>query len=65
LPAHLIASYTRFDTQFTWRLAERLELSIVGQNLLSDHHTEFNDQFQSVNSSQVKRSAFAKITWQF
>jgi iron complex outermembrane recepter protein len=65
LPAQLIASYTRFDTQFTWRLAERLELSIVGQNLLTDHHTEFNDQFQSVNSSQVKRSAFAKITWQF
>jgi iron complex outermembrane receptor protein len=65
LPAQLIASYTRFDTQFTWRLAERLELSIVGQNLLSVHHTEFNDQFQSVNSSQVKRSAFAKITWQF
>jgi len=65
LPAQLVASYTRLDTQFTWRLAERLEFSIVGQNLLTDHHTEFNDQFQSVNSSQVKRSAFAKITWQF
>jgi iron complex outermembrane recepter protein len=65
LPAQLIASHTRFDTQLTWRLAERLELSVVGQNLLSDHHTEFNDQLQSVNSSQVKRTAFAKITWQF
>ena len=65
LPAQVIASYTRLDTQLTWRLAERLELSIVGQNLLSDHHTEFNDQFQSVNSSHIKRSAFAKITWQF
>jgi hypothetical protein len=26
---------------------------------------EFNDAFQSVNSSQVKRSAYAKLTWQF
>jgi iron complex outermembrane receptor protein len=65
LPAQLVASYTRLDTQFTWRLAERMELSLVGQNLLTDHHTEFNDGLQLVNSSQVKRSAFAKITWQF
>jgi iron complex outermembrane recepter protein len=65
LPAQLIASYTRVDTQFTWRLAERVQLSLVGQNLLTDHHVEFSDQLQSVNSSQVKRSAFAKITWQF
>jgi hypothetical protein len=40
-------------------------LSVVGQNLLRDHHVEFNDAFQSVNSSQVKRSAYAKLTWQF
>jgi len=65
LPAQFVASYTRLDTQLTWRLAERMELSLVGQNLLTDHHAEFNDQLQSVNSSQVKRSAFAKITWQF
>jgi iron complex outermembrane receptor protein len=65
LPAQFVASYTRLDTQLTWRLAERVELSLTSQNLLRDHHVEFNDQFQSVNSSQVKRSAYAKITWQF
>jgi iron complex outermembrane receptor protein len=65
LPAQFVASYTRLDTQLTWRLAERVELSVVGQNLLTDHHVEFNDQLQSINSSQVKRSAFAKISWQF
>jgi iron complex outermembrane receptor protein len=65
LPNQFIASYTRLDTQLTWRLAERTEFSIVGQNLLTDHHAEFNDELQSVSSSWVKRSAFAKITWQF
>lgn len=65
LPAQGVASFTRLDTQLTWRLGERVELSVVAQNLLRDHHLEFNDQLQSVNSSQVKRSAFAKITWQF
>jgi iron complex outermembrane recepter protein len=65
LPAQFVPSYTRVDTQLTWRLGERVTLNLTGQNLLSDHHAEFNDQLQSVNSSQVKRSAYAKITWQF
>jgi iron complex outermembrane receptor protein len=65
LPAQMIASYTRIDTQLSWRMMESTELSIVGQNLLSDHHEEFNDQLQSVNSSLIKRSAYAKFTWRF
>jgi len=65
LPAQLIPSYTRLDTQVSWRLAERIELNLVGQNLLQDNHEEFNSFLQSVNSSQAKRSAYAKFTWQF
>ena len=65
LPAALIASYTRLDTQLSWRLAESMELSVVGQNLLQDHHNEFNNELQNVNSSQAKRSAYAKWTWRF
>jgi len=65
LPAQAVASYTRLDTQLIWRFMESASFSIVGQNLLRDHHVEFNDAFQSVNSSQVKRSAYAKLTWQF
>jgi iron complex outermembrane receptor protein len=65
LPAQGVASHTRLDTQLTWRFWERAELSVVGQNLLRDHHLEFNDFLQSVNSSQVKRSAYAKVTWEF
>jgi len=65
LPAQFIPSYTRLDSQLTWQVAEGLSLSVAGQNLLQDHHVEFNDQFQSVNSSEVKRSAYAKFTWRF
>ena len=65
LPAQFIPSYTRLDTQVSWKLGERLGLSLVGQNLLRDRHPEFNDVLQSVNTSQVKRSAYAKLTWQF
>jgi iron complex outermembrane receptor protein len=65
LPAPRIASHTRVDTQLTWRIAESTNLSFVGQNLLRDRHEEFNDPLQSVNSSQIKRSAYAKFTWRF
>ncbi|PYU26214.1 MAG: hypothetical protein DMG30_02645 [Acidobacteria bacterium] len=65
LAAQLIPSYTRLDMQVTWRLAERIELNLVGQNLLKDDHAEFRDILQSVNSSLVKRSTYARLTWQF
>ena len=65
LPTQFVPSYTRLDSQMTWRLAERLSFSVTGQNLIKDHHVEFNDQFQSVNSTQVKRSVYAKFTWRF
>jgi iron complex outermembrane receptor protein len=65
LPAQSVSSYTRLDEQLTWRPAQQWEVSLVGQNLLADHHLEFNDYLQSLDSTQIKRSAYAKITWHF
>jgi iron complex outermembrane recepter protein len=65
LTAQAVPSYTRVDTQLAWRISERVTLSAVGQNLQKDHHVEFNDMFQAVDSSQVKRSVYAKLTWRF
>ncbi len=48
-----------------WRLTERLEVGVVGQNLLQDHHVQSNDIQTSVNSSEVKRSGYAKFAWRF
>ena len=60
-----IPSYTRLDTGLTWKLGEGFSLSLVGQNLLKDHHMEFEDVNGSMQSGQIKRSAYAKISWQF
>jgi iron complex outermembrane receptor protein len=65
LPFQQVASYTRLDTQLTWKARERLEFSLVGQNLLQDHHLESLDAVTLVNSSLIKRSAYAKIVWHF
>ena len=65
LPALNIPSYTRLDTGLTWKIGKQLSLSIVGQNLLREHHLEASGADQIVVSSVVKRSAYAKFTWQY
>jgi len=65
LPALQIPSYTRLDTSLTWQALERLSFSLVGQNLIQDHHLEFDAPGQLVASSLVKRSAYAKMVWHF
>ena len=65
LPAQSVPSYTRLDSQITWQVSERARMSLVGQNLLSDHHLEANDSYAVVNSSQSKRGVYTKIVWNF
>jgi iron complex outermembrane recepter protein len=65
LPAQAVNSYTRVDTQLSWHPAERAVISLVGQNLVKDHHLESNDVYTTINPSQVKRSAYAQISWEF
>jgi iron complex outermembrane receptor protein len=65
LAAQQVSSYTRLDAQLIWRSTQRLEWTLVGQNLLQNHHVESNDLHTSVQPSQVKRSVYAKLTWTF
>jgi iron complex outermembrane recepter protein len=60
-----IPSYTRLDTGLTWHYREGLSISLVGQNLLSDHHLEFIDPTGASTSTLIKRSVYAKFTWLF
>jgi iron complex outermembrane receptor protein len=61
----VIPAYTRLDTGLTWKAREKLSISVFGQNLLKDYHIEFEDKFGSMQSGQIKRSGYAKITWRF
>jgi iron complex outermembrane recepter protein len=61
----VIPAYTRLDSGVTWQLRERLSLSVLGQNLLRDRHLEFEDVFGSLQSGEIKRSGYAKLTWRF
>jgi len=65
LTAQGIPSYTRLDSELSWQFAEKARLSFVGQNLARDHHAEFVDDTGSATTTLIKRSAYAKLSWQF
>jgi iron complex outermembrane receptor protein len=65
LKSGAIPSYTRLDTQLTWHWNERTSFTVVGQNLLKDLHLEFIDIAGAARSAEIKRSVYAKFTWQF
>ncbi len=60
-----IPSYTRIDTGLSWQFTKAFSVSLVGQNLVKNEHLEFIDTTQSALSTFIRRSAYAKFTWQF
>jgi len=60
-----VPSYTRVDTGLSWKFGEKVTLSVVGQNLLKDHHEEFVDVTQTARTMLVGRSGYAKFMWSF
>jgi iron complex outermembrane recepter protein len=58
-------SYTRLDTGLSWPLGEKINVSLVGQNILRSRHEEFVDATGSARSTLIKRSAYAKVEWRF
>ncbi|HTR35709.1 MAG TPA: TonB-dependent receptor [Bryobacteraceae bacterium] len=65
LPGPNVPAYARVDSRVSWRAGERMELSIVGQNLLSPRHQEFSAGVYPASFTLVERSVFAKVTWRF
>jgi len=53
-----VSSYFTLDTRIAWQFQKKLELSLVGQNLLEKRHIE-------VGSVQIPRSIYGKITLRY
>ncbi len=64
VPNQNVDSYVRLDLRLGWFPTERLELSLVGQNLTESRHQEFGNGFFSVATS-VPRSGYGKVTWRY
>ena len=65
LPAIDVNSYVELDARIAWQPSENFELSIVGQNLLSNSHREFGSDQLGTVPSRVERSVYGQIKLKF
>ncbi len=61
--AGTVPSYFELDVRLGWHPEKGLELSIVGQNLLHDHHPEFGPP--SPNREEIQRAVYGKVALRF
>ncbi len=62
--AQAIPDYLSLNARLAWRPGDNLELSLVGQNLLDNLHQEFVGE-ASVTATEVERSIYGQIRWDF
>jgi iron complex outermembrane recepter protein len=64
LSAFDVPAYIRLDMNLGWHVAPRVKFNLIGQNLLQGYHREFGNG-TDLNASEVPRSVFGKVTWEF
>jgi iron complex outermembrane receptor protein len=57
----VVPAYWQLDARLAWQATRKLTLSLVGQNLLREYHTEYG--YPSPQREQIARSVFARFTW--
>jgi iron complex outermembrane recepter protein len=57
-----LSGYQELDVRLGWRLGRATKLSLDGQNLLHNHHVEFGAPAQR---SDIRRSVYGKVSWEF
>ncbi|MBF0611704.1 MAG: TonB-dependent receptor [Magnetococcales bacterium] len=63
LPAHQLSDYWRWDLHLGWKLDKQWSVSLVGQNLLDEHHPEYVGT--SAVGREIPRSIFANLEFGF
>jgi iron complex outermembrane receptor protein len=58
-----IPSYAELDVRLGWRPTDRLEVSLVGRNLLHDQHLEYGRP--GATRTEIRRHVYGKITWRY
>jgi iron complex outermembrane receptor protein len=65
LPNLDVKSYYSLDMRLAWKLNKKIELAIVGQNLLNSSIRQWNVDRDNHFITEVERSVFGKVTFQF
>jgi iron complex outermembrane receptor protein len=57
-----VPAYTELDMRLAWHALERVELSLVGQNLLHDHHAELATP---TSGGLIERSVYGRVALRY
>jgi iron complex outermembrane receptor protein len=58
-----VPSYFELDARLAWQASNGFEISLVGQNLLHDHHPEYG--FPLPTRAEIQRSVYGKVAWRY
>jgi len=58
-----VPAYFELESRLAWHASDRLELSLVGQNLLHNHHPEY--AFPDAARPEIERSVYGKVAWRY
>jgi len=61
LPTQQVAGYTSLDSRLAWQATRRVEVAVVGENLLAAHHLEFGGT--SPGRTEVRRGVYGQVTF--
>ncbi|HUS23943.1 MAG TPA: TonB-dependent receptor [Candidatus Binatia bacterium] len=71
LPSQRVPAYTELNLRVAWRPSRRLELALVGLNLLDAHHPETGTSPSATNpnpkppATEIQRAIWLDLTWRW
>ncbi|MBN2292259.1 MAG: TonB-dependent receptor, partial [Pirellulales bacterium] len=63
LPTLLVPAYLTMDLRLGWHPNKNLEIALVGQNLLDNHHPEWAYEGYGYTANEIRRTVYAQLTW--
>ncbi len=64
-PTITVPDYFELDVRLAWRINKNWEVAAIGQNLLHDRHTEFQPTYVHTQATEIPRTIFAQVTFEF
>ena len=65
LPGLNVSRYITLDARLSWHPRNNLEVFVVGENLLDDHHPEFRAPHIPALPTEVEHGVYGAIRWTF
>jgi len=60
-----VNAYLSLDLRLAWQISKQLEFSIVGKNLFDNHHDEIGTVSLNPLNSQLERTIYGQLRWEF